>query len=309
MSSKCPESPLTSPAASLSRAGIGLAIGAYLFWGAFPLYFKAVAHVPALQVLAHRVVWALLFAAVAVVVLRRGGAIATVFADRRRLGWLFLSGTVLAVNWGVFIYAIATARVLQASLGYFINPLVSVVFGVLILGERLRPAGWLAVALAALGVALEVGRQGTLPWIALVLAVSFAVYGLLHKLAPVETLVGLFTETALLAPLAFAYLLLMAVQGVGAFGSIDLRTDVLLILAGPVTALPLLLFVAATGRITLATLGLVQYITPTGHFLLAILVFGEPIAANRWLAFGLIWLALTVYTIDVLLRRRAPLGR
>lgn len=282
-----------------------LAIGAYLLWGAFPIYFKAVAHVPALQVLAHRVVWALVVTAVLIAPLGRRIAVAATFADRRRLAKLFVSAVLLAVNWGVFIYAVASARVLQASLGYFINPLVSVLLGVLILGERLRPIGWVAVGLAAAGVGVELMRLGTLPWISCVLALSFAGYGLMHKLTPVDTLVGLFSETALLAPPAFAYLLVIGLAGSGAFGAVDVGTDILLIVAGPITALPLLLFVAAARRITLATLGLIQYITPTAHFLLAVFLFKEPVGGYQWGAFGLIWLALALYTIDAI-RGAAP---
>lgn len=298
-----------SPAQPSSQAGTLLAIGAYLLWGAFPLYFKAVAGVPALQVLAHRVVWALVIAALLIIVRHRCRAVAATFADRRHLASLFVSSVMLAVNWGVFIYAVESGRVLQASLGYFINPLVSVVLGMIVLGERLRPTAWFAVMLAAIGVGLELLRLGTVPWIALVLATSFAGYGLMHKLAPVESLVGLFVETALLAPLAVPYLCFLALSGTGAFTAIDGRTDALLMLAGPVTLLPLLLFVAAARRITLATLGIVQYITPTAHFLLAVFVFGEPIGDDHWAAFGLIWLALAVYTVGALRRSSSPPNR
>lgn len=301
-------------APSRGHAGTLLAIGAYLVWGAFPLYFKAVTGVPALQVLAHRVVWALVVAALLIIVRRRYGAVARTLADRRRLAALFIASVLLAVNWGVFIYAVASGRVLQASLGYFINPLVSVVLGVIVLGERLPRTGWLAVALAAAGVGLELLRLGTLPWIALVLATSFAGYALMHKLAPVETLVGLFVETALLAPLALAFLLTLGLTGTGAFTVVDagsdaLLRDALLILAGPVTLLPLVLFVAAARRIALATLGIVQYITPTAHFLLAVFVFGERMGDEHWAAFGLIWLALGVYTAGALRRASLPSDR
>lgn len=288
-----------------TRRGALLAVGAYLCWGLFPLYFKAVAHVPALQVLAHRVVWALVVVGLAVVVARRGSAVWSVLGSPRRLLGLTLSATVLAVNWGVFIYAVATGRVLQASLGYFINPLVSVVLGVIVFGERLSAPAWLAVGLAAIGVGIDIIHLGTLPWIAMVLAVSFAAYGVLHKREPIDTLVGLCIETAVLAPLAAVYLLILAVDGSGAFGTVDARTDGLLILAGPITALPLLLFVAAAGRITLSTLGLVQYLTPTAHLLLAVLLFGETLSADQWLAFGLIWGALGLYAVDALRRRAA----
>ena len=291
-------------------AGVACASGAYALWGLFPIYFKAVAAVPAVEVLAHRVAWSLVVVFLALAVSGRLGAAGALFRRPRLLAVLALSAAALSLNWGVFIYTVASGQVLQASLGYFINPLVSILLGVVVLGERLSRLQWLAVALAATGVVAEVVAVGTLPWIALVLAFSFAAYGLLRKLAPAEALTGLFAETALLAPVALAYLLVLAAEGRGSFAAGDIRLDLLLVLAGPITALPLVLFVAGARRIRLVTVGLLQYIAPTGHFLLALLVFEEAMTPAHGLTFALTWAGLALYTLDALRPpvrpRRAP---
>lgn len=284
-------------------AGIALAVAAYALWGLFPLYFKAVAAVPALEVLAHRVVWALAVVSLALLAsppARR--AVAAAVRRPRLLATLFCSAALLSVNWGVFIYAVATDRVLDASLGYFINPLVSVLLGVVFLRERLGRGQWLAVALAAVALAVDIAGAGRLPWIALVLAVTFAGYGLIRKIAPIEALAGLFTETMLIAPLALAYLLVLAAAGAGAFAAGSLKLDFLLVLSGPITALPLVLFVAGGRRMRLTTLGLLQYLVPSCHFLLAIFAFGEPISLRQGISFALIWLALGLYGAETVQR-------
>jgi chloramphenicol-sensitive protein RarD len=289
-------------------AGILLAAAAYALWGLFPLYFKAVAAVPALQVLAHRVLWALVAVALVLLVVPAArAAAAAAFARPRLLAALLASASLLSLNWGVFIHAVATGRVLDASLGYFINPLVSVLLGVAVLGERLGRRQWLAVGLALAAVLIDIAWLGRLPWIALVLAVSFAGYGLIRKLAPIDALAGLFMETALLAPVALVYLVVLTAAGRSAFAAGDLASDLLLVLAGPVTALPLVLFVAGARRVRLATAGLLQYIAPTGHFLLAVFAFGEAMSAAHWLTFALIWLALGLYGAEAVQRpgRRA----
>lgn len=291
-------------------SGVVLALAAYALWGRFPIYFKAVAAVPGLQVLAHRVVWALLVVAVCLVFARRSRAAALAAGRRPRLlATLLLSATLLSLNWGVFIHAVSTGRVLDASLGYFINPLVSVLFGVVFLAERLSRRQWLAVALAAVAVVVDIAWIGQVPWIALVLAVSFAAYGLIRKLAPIDSLAGLGIETALLAPLALAYLVVVTRAGDGAFAAGDWRLDALLVLAGPITALPLLLFVAGGRRVRLTTLGLLQYVVPSGHFLLAVLVFAEPLGVAQGVSFGLIWLALALYAAETMHRAGRPAVR
>lgn len=285
-------------------AGAGLAAAAYALWGLFPVYFKAVAGVPAVEVLAHRVVWSVVVLAALIAVVGGWAKVRRILASRRVLATLTASALLLSLNWGVFIWAVAKGRVLECSLGYFINPLVSVVLAIVVLGERLRALQWLAVGLAALGVAHQVVRVGGVPWVALTLALSFGLYGLIRKLAPADALTGLFVETASLTPVALVYLLWLAANGEGAFGHAGLVVDGLLILAGPVTALPLLLFVAGARRIELVTAGLLQYIAPTGHFLLAVLAYGEPFTTTHLITFAAIWLALALYTASVLGQHR-----
>ncbi len=288
-----------------TRTGTLFALGAFLIWSGFPLYFKLVASIPASEVLGHRIVWSLLF--VALLLALRGHwqgvreALATPMLRRR----LALSALLVSVNWLVFIWAIANDHVLDASLGYFINPLVNVVLGVLLLGERLRRMQWLAVLLALAGVGNLVWHHGTLPWIALALAFSFGSYGLVRKQTPTDALSALFVETLLLAPLAVGYLVVLDLNGHGHFLRGPTTIDGLLLLAGVLTALPLLLFGGAARRLQLSTLGLLQYTVPTGHFLLAVFVFGELFTTAHAITFGAIWLALALYSTDML-RARPP---
>ncbi len=288
-----------------ARVGAALAIGAYGLWGLFPIYFKWVAAVPAIEVLAHRIVWTLAVMA-AVISLRAGGwrQVSGAVRRHRLAATLAFSSLTLALNWGVFVWAVAAGRVLECSLGYFINPLVSVLLAVAVLGERLRRRQWLAVALAASGVAFLVAATLVPPWVGLTLAFSFASYGLLRKVAAVDPFTGLFIEAAVLAPLALAYLVWLAATGAGAFGDGDRVMDGVLIAAGPITALPLVLFAAGARRIRLATLGLLQYIAPTGHFLLAVLAYGETFTIPHLIAFGAIWAALVIYSLDGLRQTR-----
>lgn len=296
---------MIKPETPAARAAIGVAcaVGAYAMWGVFPIYFKAVAGVPALEVLAHRVVWSVVVVA-ALLTFRRGwGQVVAALRAARLVLTLAASASIISLNWGVFIWAVGEGRILECSLGYYINPLVSVLLGVAVLGERLRAIQWLAVGLAAAGVAFEVVAFGTLPWVALTLAVSFALYGLIRKTAPVDPVSGLFIETLLLCPLALGYLAFLAAHGGGHFPAEGWRMDALLVLAGPVTALPLLLFVAGAQRIRLTTIGLLQYIAPTGHFLLAIYVYGERFTLAHVGTFAMIWLALAIYTVSIVRRR------
>lgn len=285
-----------------ARAGGLYALAAYGLWGLFPLYFKAVATVPAVEVLAHRILWTLAVIAVALGLGSGSGArLGRILASRRLAATLALSALALAVNWGTFVSAVAAGRVLECSLGYFINPLVTVLLAVVVLGERLRRRQWLAVALAALGVGYLIAATGVPPWIGFVLAVSFGLYGLLRKLAPVDPLTGLLVETLVLAPLALAYLGWLAASGDGAFGRGDEALHLLLMAGGPLTALPLVLFAAGARRIRLATLGLLQYVAPTGQFLLAVFVYGEPLTPHHAIAFAGIWAGLAVYSWDLVL--------
>jgi chloramphenicol-sensitive protein RarD len=294
--------PHTATKRSDSVAGITYSAAAYCLWGLFPIYFKAVSEVPEVEVLAHRIVWSLLFLAVITAVRRTWRSVGDALTSRRLLFTLCASAATIALNWGVFIWAVAQGRILECSLGYFINPLVSIALGVVVLGERLRTVQWVAVALAAIGVAHQIAVVGSVPWIALTLACSFGGYGLLRKTAPVEPVNGLFIEAILLTPAAAAFLILTTVQGESGVLTDDWHHIALLASAGPITALPLILFVAGARRIRLATVGLLQYIAPTGHFLLAVAVYSEPLSASVLATFGCIWAGLALYTLDALRR-------
>ncbi|HET8539093.1 MAG TPA: EamA family transporter RarD [Anaeromyxobacter sp.] len=280
--------------------GVAYAVTTYLAWGLLPLYFKALRAVPAVEVLAHRVVWSLLL--LAAVVGARAGA-RGLAAPFRRVGPLAATTALIATNWLVYIWAVQSGRVLEASLGYFVNPLVNVLLGVAFLDEALSRRQRAAVALAGAGVAVLVVRAGTIPWISLVLAATFGLYGLLRKRAAIDPIGGLLAETALLAPPAIALLAWRAAAGAGAFGT-GAGTSLLLAAAGPITALPLVGFGLAVHRLRLSTMGLVQYLAPTGQFLLAVLLYREPFGPAHAAAFGLIWAALALYTTDAIARSR-----
>ena len=288
-----------------TRTGTLFALSAFLIWSGFPLYFKLVASIPASEVLGHRIVWSLLFVALLLALRGHWQGVREALTTPRLRRRLALSALLVSVNWLVFIWAIANDHVLDASLGYFINPLVNVVLGVLLLGERLRRMQWLTVLLALAGVGNLVWHHGTLPWIALALAFSFGSYGLVRKQTPTDALSALFVETLLLAPLAVGYLVVLDLNGHGHFLRGPATTDGLLLLAGVLTALPLLLFGGAARRLQLSTLGLLQYTVPTGHFLLAVFVFGELFTTAHAITFGAIWLALALYSTDML-RARPP---
>ncbi|MCM2315330.1 MAG: EamA family transporter RarD [Thermoanaerobaculia bacterium] len=285
--------------------GLLYGVAAYGWWGFVAVYFRLVGHVPAPEILAHRIVWSVLVLAIIVAAKNRWSSIRDVLRSRRMVLYLVVSTVLIAVNWFVFIWSVASGNLLQASLGYYINPLVNVLFGYAFLGERLRTAEKVSVAIAALSVAWLTWSVGTVPWISLILAVTFALYGLVRKLARVPSLEGLTIETTILLPLAGGYLAWLAVAGKIAFGAIDLRTDILLSLAGIITALPLLWFAHAVQRLRLATVGVLQYISPTIQFLFAVFLFHEPFGHERFVAFAFIWLALAVYSgSNLLLARR-----
>lgn len=286
--------------------GVILALGATCFWSLFPLLFKAVTHINALEVLAHRSLWTLVFAAAAMVVTGRREIFVATFYAPRILGGALFSGLAIAVNWGTFIWAVNHDQVLQSSLGYFISPLVSVLLAVAFLRERLGVRAWAAVALATAGVLLLVFRFGAIPWAALVLAFSWAFYGLVRKLAPIGSLPGLYLETMLLAPLALAYIAWLGLADgavVPVFGA-NWGDSALLVATGAVTAFPLLLFTRAVRILRLSTLGLLMYLVPTGQFLLAVFIFDEPFTLAHLWAFALIWLGLALYGWDSLERAK-----
>jgi chloramphenicol-sensitive protein RarD len=261
--------------------------------------------VPALEILAHRVLWGFVCVAVWMTFRGRWPALRAVFRRPRTVTALLASTVFIAINWGLFIYAVNTDRVLATSLGYYINPLVSVLLGLIVLREKLNPRQWVAIGLAALAVLLLTVQAGELPWISLVLAGAFGLYSLLRKTVHADAVVGLTFETAALAPLALAFLVHQERLGVGALGHQGTGTDLLLIAAGAVTAVPLILFTLGVRRIPLSTAGLLQYIAPTCTFVLAVLLYGEPFSAAHAVSFGLIWTALVIHSLDLRARLKA----
>jgi chloramphenicol-sensitive protein RarD len=296
----------------LSR-GIVYALTAYLLWGVFPIYFKQVQTVAPLEVLANRMLWSLAFVAGLLTVLRGARWPRDLLRDRPPIGWFVLSALAVSLNWLIFIWAVNSGHIVDASLGYFINPLLNVLVGALFLNERLRPAHWAAVLLATLGVGWLTWSEGRLPWIGLSLAFSFSLYGLLRKRAPLGAVDGLAVETALLAPAAGAYLLWLAFRHesalVDALISSHLALVGWLLLAGPVTAVPLLFFAAGARRIPFATLGILQYVGPTLQLLIGVRLYAEPFDAHKLIAYSLVWIALAVFSLDGLWQWRAARAR
>ncbi len=286
------------------RAGLFAALTAFLIWGLLPLYLRPLAQVPALQITAHRVVESCLLVFLYLAAKGQLGAVRAALADPRTRLRLVGSTLMISVNWLVYVWAVGNGHVVDASLGYFINPLVSVLMGVALLSERLGRVQWLAVAIAACGVAYLTWATGRVPWIALVLALTFGTYGLIRKIVAVESVPGLAVETLLLFPLALGWLLWCEWQGTGAFGQQGRAVDALLVGSGIVTATPLALFAFGARRIRLSTVGLLQYLGPTLQFLTGVLVFREPFPHTRLIGFAIIWSALAVYVGDSLWRRR-----
>ena len=280
------------------QAGVVYATLAFVWWGLFPLYFRIVNTVPAPEILAHRVLWCLAFLVALLTARRQWGWLRPVLRQPKVLAAFAASALLIGANWLVYIWAVNHGHVLEASLGYFITPLVNVLLGMTLLHERLRRAQWLALAIATLGVLWLSVQAGRPPWIALSLAISFGSYGLLRKIAVLGALEGLTLETLLLAPLALAALGLAAWHGSASFPAPDALTNLWLVALGPITAVPLLLFAAGARRLSMATLGIVQYLGPSIQFLLGVWVFKEPFSAARSVGFACIWLALVIYTID-----------
>jgi chloramphenicol-sensitive protein RarD len=283
-------------AESRSRYGIIYGIAAYGSWGFFPLYFHFLAGISPLEVLAHRAIWSFVMLAVMVGALRRWNELWNELHSGKLLLMLCLSCLLIAVNWLVFVYAVDSKQVLQSSVGYFINPLVNVLLGVVFLRERLRPYQMVSIALAAVGVLVLAVVAGQMPWIAMTLALTFGLYGLMRKITPVDGLVSLTVETLLMTPIALAYVAYLglanglAAKGMSVFG--------LLMLSGPVTTVPLLFFGAAARRLRLSTMGILQYLTPTFHFLLAVVAFKEPFSTPQLVSFACVWAAIAIYTAD-----------
>ncbi len=281
-----------------SLVGGGYALAAFGAWGVLPLYFKAVSHVPPFQIFSHRIVWSVVLLAILVTAFRRWRTIWVALGDRRTMLMLLGSTIFIGTNWLVFIWAVSSDRVMEISLGYYINPLVNVLLALLVLRERLSPWQGAAVALAVLAVAnLAVQTEGV-PWPSLLVAFSFGFYGLIRKTTRLESVEGLFLETMLMLPVGLGFLLYVGWSGAGAFGTVSPGTDVLLILAGVFTALPLIWFTSAARRLTYVAVGFFQYLAPTGHFLLAVFIFGETFTPAHAFTFGCIWLALAIFSAD-----------
>jgi len=274
------------------QKGYWYAIGAYVTWGLFPIYWKLLHQVSALQLIGHRVVWSCVMLLGIIVISRQWRAFQSSILKGRALLIYAIAGVLIAINWTVYVWAVNSDFVVETSLGYFMTPLVSVLLGVVVLGERLSAGRWAAIGLAAVGVLYLTFAYGSLPWIALALACSFGTYGLVKKLAPLGAVHGLALETCILFFPALIYLLYQDNQGYGAFLHSGTATDLLMLGAGPVTTIPLLLFAAATRRIPLSITGLFQYINPTLQFLLGVLVFHEPFTRSRLIGFSIVWIAL-----------------
>ncbi|MFC5430116.1 EamA family transporter RarD [Paraburkholderia denitrificans] len=278
--------------------GILYAFCAFVIWGLFPVYFKTLHQIPALEILAHRMAWSLLFVLAVLLVRHHWRWLGPVLRDRRLVGRFAASALLLSANWGTYIWAVNAGHIVEASLGYFINPLINVLFGYAFLHERLRPVQWTAVGIAAAGVAWLTWQNGALPWISFALALTFGGYGLLRKTAQLGALEGLVLETLLLFPVALIYLTMLGVSGASHFMHASRPLQLLLAAAGPVTAIPLLLFGAAARRIPLSTLGLIQYVTPTLQLLTGVLVYREPFGAVSAVGYGAIWVALALYSLE-----------
>jgi len=280
------------------RAGVVSGLTAYVLWGLFPLYWGLLEPATPAEVLAARVLFSLLFLGALVVLAGAIPAVRGVLADRRITGILAVAAAFVSVNWGVFIWAVANDHVVDASLGYFINPLVSIALGVLVLRERLRSLQWLAVGIAGLAVLHSAVSLGRPPWVALALALSFGFYGLAKKLAGVDAVPSLTVEMMVLAPLALAYLAHLWAQGSLVLGSEGAAHALFMVGAGPVTALPLLFFGFAAQRVPLSVLGPLQYVAPSLQLVLGVWVLGEPMSPQRWVSFAGVWIALLVFTVD-----------
>ncbi len=293
------------PVAELSRSGLAYGLAAYSLWGVMPIYFKQIASVPAVDIVAHRILWSLIVLAAFLTLARAWHEVHKVIAAPRTIALLALTALLIGVNWLLYVYAINSGHIIAASLGYYLNPLANILLGRFILGERLTGRQWWAVGLAGAGVAvLAAGALETL-WISLSLCFSFATYGLLRKIAPVESLAGLSIESAMLAPLALGWLLIGGAQGMMIN---DHPTSVVLLLAaaGLISTVPLLCFTAAARRLPYSTVGMLQFLAPSLQFLLAVAVYGEPLTTAHLLAFAAIWAALALYASSILTRRRKP---
>jgi chloramphenicol-sensitive protein RarD len=291
------------------KRGMAYGIGAYLLWGIFPIYWKWLHTVPAIQVISHRIIWSFVLLAVIIFITRQFGAFRSAALHRRVVLIYLASAILLGINWLTYVWAINAGFVVETSLGYFINPLLSVLLGVFFLKERLRPWQWAPIGLAAIGVVYVAFSYGQFPWIALTLAFSFGIYGLVKKTAPLGSLYGLTLETGLLFVPAVSFLVIMEGMGEGAFLHSGTIKDALMVGAGAVTTIPLLLFASAAQLIPLSMVGVLQYITPTMQFLLGVLVYHEPFNRSHLIGFCIVWLALILFWLESYLAARRPAVR
>lgn len=301
--------PATGGAARAYARGLAAASGAFFIWGLLPLYLKALQSTPALQITAHRVVWGCVFAVLWLAVRKELGHVRAALGNPAVRARLCASAALISINWITYVWGVATDRVVETSLGYFINPLVNVLLGVVILSERLNAAQWTAVATATLGVAWLTWSAGQPPWISLALAFSFGLYGFVRKVVHVDALAGFASEALLLLPLGLGYLIWCEWAGTGVAGRAGVGLNLLLALGGPLTAIPLVMFAFGARRIPYSTVGVLQYIGPTIQLLLGVFVFHEPFSGPRVLGFALIWTALAIYAADGLWRARRARAR
>jgi chloramphenicol-sensitive protein RarD len=294
-----PEVPIKRSLTRDEIAGLGFGLSAFLIWGFTPFYFRALADLGAIEIISHRVVWCVLFMLLVLTIGRQWPAVFAALTDRRVFATLFLSAMLVSINWGMYVFSVVTDQLVASSLGYFLSPLVSVFLGFVFLGERPSPTQWIAVALATGAVTSQFIAYGALPWIALTIAFTFGLYGLLRKTVRAGSAVGLFVECLVLTPFALVFLFWLEWHGTGSFGTKGLGFDLLIVAAGVITGFPLLLFAASARRIRLTTIGLFQYFTPSTYLVLAVWFFGEKFTVSEWVTFGLLWAGLILYTSEV----------
>lgn len=278
--------------------GIWNGLAAYVMWGFFPIYWKLLHQVPALQVIGHRISWSFILLIAVLLLTKQWKEFRSTALTFKTVAIYSIAAVLLSVNWLIYVWGVNAGFIVETSLGYFINPLFSVLLGVLFLRERLRPAQWIPVALAAAGVLYLTVAYGRLPWIALSLAVSFGLYGLVKKIAPLGSLYGLALETAIVFPFALIYLVIVEWMGAGAFLHQGALTDLILIGTGVVTSVPLLMFASAARQIPLTVIGILQYVAPTLQFLIGVFLYHEPFDQSRLIGFGLVWLALIIFWLE-----------
>jgi chloramphenicol-sensitive protein RarD len=288
------------------KKGILYGIGAYVLWGFFPIYWKLLHQVSALQVIGHRIGWSFIILIIYIFATRKWQEFRDLAFNLKTVGMYAIAGVLLSINWLVYVWGVNAGFIVESSLGYFINPLLSVLLGVVFLRERLRPAQWIPVILAAIGVVYLTIVYGRLPWIALTLAFSFGLYGLVKKLAPLGSLYGLTLETAIVFPIALIYLVFVELNGTGAFLHYNTSVDLFLAGAGIVTTIPLLMFASAAQSVPLWVIGLLQYIAPTLQFLIGVFIYKEPFSHNQLIGFGIVWIALVIFLVENYLASRAP---